>query len=65
MGRTINVKELRASLRKTVRAGARAVAVPLDEDRVYRARAVGRSKGGPTSRDHDRVLYGVRATRKR
>ena len=34
--------------------------VPLEEDPVYRAPAVGRSTDGLTSKDHDRVLYGVR-----
>jgi len=30
----------------------------LEEDSLYRAGPVGRSKDGLTSRDHDRLLYG-------
>ena len=40
-------------------------ALPLAEDPIYRAPAVGRSSDGLTSRDHDRILYGVRRPRKR
>lgn len=40
-------------------------AQPLDEDPIYRAPAVGRSSDGRASRDHDRVLYGAPASRKR
>lgn len=84
MDRTINAKQLRASLPETVRRvrrgerftvlyrsrpafrivpveeGLGAAAVPLAEDPVYRAPAVGRSSDGLSSRDHDRVLYGAR-----
>jgi antitoxin (DNA-binding transcriptional repressor) of toxin-antitoxin stability system len=31
---------------------------PLEEDPLYRARAVGRSKDGLRAEDHDRILYG-------
>ena len=33
-------------------------AVPLDEDPLYRAGALGRSSDGLTAADHDSVLYG-------
>jgi antitoxin (DNA-binding transcriptional repressor) of toxin-antitoxin stability system len=89
MDRTINAKQLRASLPDTVRrvlrgerftvlyrsrpafrivpveAGLAEAAVPLTEDPIYRAPAVGRSSDGLTSRDHDRILYGARSTRRR
>jgi len=89
MDRTINTKQLRASLPETVRRVRRgdrftvlyrsrpafrivpieearaAAAVPLTEDPIYRAPAIGRSSDGLPSRDHDRVLYGARDTRKR
>ena len=48
-----------------VQASAGKTAVPLDEDPVYRAPAVGRSVNGRASRDHDQILYDTRATRKR
>jgi prevent-host-death family protein len=31
---------------------------PLDQDPLYRARAVGRSTDGRTAADHDATLYG-------
>lgn len=31
---------------------------PLEEDPVFRSRALGRSQDGLSSQDHDRVLYG-------
>lgn len=88
MDRTINAKQLRASLPETVRRVRRGerftvlyrsrpafrivpveeglvAAVPLAEDPVYRAPAVGRSSDGLASRDHDRILYGARGARKR
>ena len=89
MDRTINAKQLRASLPETVRrvrrgerftvlyrgrAALRIVPVeeglaeaplPLAEDPIYRAPAVGRSGDGLSSRDHDRILYGTRRVRRR
>ena len=89
MDRTINAKQLRASLPETVRrvqrgerftvlyrsrpafrivpvgeelAGAE---LPLAEDPIYRATAVGRSSDGRAARDHDLILYGARRARKR
>jgi len=32
--------------------------LPLNDDPLYRAEAVGASADGLTSRDHDRMLYG-------
>jgi prevent-host-death family protein len=80
MDRTINAKELRASLPKIVervRRGERftviyrsrpalrlvpvsddaLAAVPLENDPLYRAEAVGASSDGLGSEDHDQVLY--------
>jgi prevent-host-death family protein len=37
---------------------AEAPLTPLDQDPLYRARAVGRSTDGRTAADHDAVLYG-------
>jgi antitoxin (DNA-binding transcriptional repressor) of toxin-antitoxin stability system len=34
------------------------VAVPLDDDPLYRAEPLGRSNDGLSCRDHDEVLYG-------
>lgn len=89
MDRTINAKQLRASLPETVRrvrrgerftvlyrsrpafrivpveAGLDEAAVPLSEDPIFRAPAVGRSSDGRASRDHDQILYGARGARKR
>lgn len=89
MEKTINAKQLRASLPETVRRvqrgerftvlyrrrpafrivpvedGPAEAALPLAEDPVYRAPAVGRSSNGRTSRDHDRIVYGARPARKR
>lgn len=42
-----------------------AAAAPLEEDPLYRAPAVGRSADGRASRDHDRILYGPRPSRRR
>lgn len=39
--------------------------VPLKEDPIYCAPAVGRSTAGRASTDHDRTLYGRRGARKR
>lgn len=81
MDRTINAKQLRASLPEVVegvrrgqrftvlyrsRPAFRVVPVredeladlPLDEDPLYGAKAVGRSRDRRTSTDHDAVLYG-------
>jgi prevent-host-death family protein len=81
MDRTINTKELRASLPETVkrvrrgerftvlyrsRPAFRIVPVeddetrlpPLEQDPIYRAPALGRSKDGRMARDHDEILYG-------
>jgi antitoxin (DNA-binding transcriptional repressor) of toxin-antitoxin stability system len=80
MRRTINAKELRASLPEIVRrvrrgerftvlyrsrAAFQVVPVseaadeplPLEEDPIYGARAVGYSTDGKTSADHDAILY--------
>lgn len=89
MYRTINAKQLRASLPDTVRRVRRGErfmvlyrsrpafrivpveeglveeAVPLEQDPIYRAAAVGRSSDGLSSRDHERILYGARGARKR
>lgn len=89
MDRTINAKQLRASLPETVRRVRRGErftvlyrsrpafrivpveqglvedALPLEQDPIYRAPAVGRSSDGLSSRDHDRILYGARGARKR
>ena len=40
-------------------------AVPLEDDPIYRAPAVGRSSDGRTSGNHDSVLYGSSKTQKR
>lgn len=48
-----------------VEEGLAEAALPLTEDPIYRAPAVGRSSDGLSSRDHDRVLYGARSVRKR
>lgn len=32
---------------------------PLEEDPIYRMKAVGRSTDGLTSEDHDKVIYGI------
>lgn len=48
-----------------VEQGLLGTASPLEEDPIYRAPAVGRSTDGRTSRDHDRILYGAPARRKR
>jgi prevent-host-death family protein len=37
---------------------AEQIEVPLTEDPLYRAPAVGRSSDGRTAADHDAVLYG-------
>ena len=89
MDRTINAKQLRASLPETVRrvrrgerftvlyrsrAAFRIVPVddgygeaplPLGEDPIYRAPALGRSRDGLSAADHDRLLYGGRPKRRR
>ena len=90
MEKTINAKQLRASLPETVRRVRRGErftvlyrsrpafrivpveggelvegGLPLAEDPIYRAPAVGRSSDGLTSRDHDRILYGARRPGKR
>ncbi len=80
MARSINAKQLRASLPEVVeqvRKGARftviyrsrpafqivpigeaeAVALPLEEDPLYQAEAVGSSSDGRAAADHDTVLY--------
>lgn len=31
---------------------------PLEQDPLFRAEAIGRSRDGKTSRDHDEILYG-------
>lgn len=36
---------------------AAAPSLPLEEDPLYRAPALGRSRDGLTSKDHDAVLY--------
>jgi len=81
MDRTINAKELRASLPKIVervRRGERFTVIyrsrpalrivpvsddtlselPLENDPLYHAEAVGASVDGLASVDHDRILYG-------
>jgi prevent-host-death family protein len=82
MDKTINAKELRASLPqivRRVRQGGRFTVlyrsrpafrlvpitggedegmVPLAEDPLFGADAVGQSSDGLSSRDHDAVLYG-------
>jgi prevent-host-death family protein len=81
MDRTINAKQLRASLPRIVervRRGERCTVlyrsrpafrvvpagkdeharVPIEDDPLYRATAVGRSTDGLASTDHDVVLYG-------
>ena len=89
MDRTINAKQLRASLPETVRRvrrgerftvlyrsrpafrivpvgeGSAEAELPLAEDPIYRAPAVGRSSDGRAGRDHDLILYGARRARKR
>ena len=79
MDRTINAKQLRASLPETVRRVRRGErftvlyrsrpafrlvpvedTVPLQQDPVYRAPAVGRSSDALSSRDNDQILYGTR-----
>lgn len=89
MERTINAKELRASLPETVRRvrrgerftvlyrsrpafrivpieqGLGEAMPPLSEDPMYQAGGVGRSADGLASRNHDRILYGVRGPRRR
>jgi prevent-host-death family protein len=89
MDRTINAKQLRASLPETVervRRGERFTVlyrsrpafriVPVAEDAalelasleadpIYGAPGVGRSGSGRTSRDHDKLLYGAAAPRRR
>jgi len=84
MKRTLNVKQLRASLPSVIRhvqAGDRltvyyrsrpafrivpvddsegATATPLADDPIFEAEALGRSKDGLSSADHDRLLYGPR-----
>jgi len=89
MEKTINAKQLRASLPDTVRrvrrgerftvlyrsrpafrivpieGGTSESALPLAEDPVYKAPAVGRSGDGHASRNHDRILYGARPTKAR
>ena len=80
MDRTINVKQLRASLPRIVervRRGERFTvlyrsrpalrlvpvtddalgALPLEDDPLYGAEAVGASTDGLTAEDHDRTLY--------
>jgi prevent-host-death family protein len=83
MDRSINAKQLRASLPQIVRRvqkGERFLVlyrsrpafrvvpvepgdlrdeIPLSEDPIYRAEAVGRSTDGLTSADHDKLLYGT------
>ena len=48
-----------------VQGGADEATLPLSEDPIYRAPAVGRSVDGSPSREHDRILYGTRAKRRR
>jgi antitoxin (DNA-binding transcriptional repressor) of toxin-antitoxin stability system len=38
--------------------GADHTGVPLGDDPLYRAKAVGQSRDGRTAADHDAVLYG-------
>ena len=35
--------------------------IPISEDPIYGAPAVGRSKDGLTAKDHDQILYGKNA----
>jgi prevent-host-death family protein len=89
MDRTINAKELRASLPETVervRRGERFTVlyrsrpafriVPIEDlsakdmpalasDPLYRAPAVGRSGDPAASKNHDSILYGLKAARSR
>ncbi len=81
MSKTINAKELRATLPgvvRRVRAGERILVlyrsrpafrivpvedpvgagVPLEQDPLFRAKAVGRSRDGRSAAEHDAVLYG-------
>ncbi len=84
MPRTINAKQLRASLPeivRRVRRGERFVVLyrsrpafqvmpvdehsgetdmPVEEDPLFGADAVGRSSDGLAAADHDRILYGAR-----
>lgn len=84
MERTINVKQLRASLPEIVnrtRRGERFVVLyrsrpafrvvpvtdeagadrlPVEDDPLFQAEAVGRSSDGLTAKDHDQILYGKR-----
>lgn len=48
-----------------VGAGLADAQLPLAEDPIYRAPAVGRSADGRASRDHDLILYGARRARRR
>src|SRR3970040_2959997 len=48
-----------------VQGGADEATLPLSEDPIYRAPAVGRSVDGSPSRAPDRILYGTRAERRR
>lgn len=48
-----------------VQGGADDATLPLTEDPIYRAPAVGRSVDGSPSREHDRILYGTRPKRRR
>jgi prevent-host-death family protein len=48
-----------------VQGGADDATLPLTEDPLYQAPAVGRSADGSPSREHDRILYGTRAKRRR
>ena len=83
MDRTINAKQLRASLPemvRRVRQGERFTVLyrsrpafrivpitderaeqelPLEDDALYQAQAVGRSTDGMSSSDHDGILYGT------
>jgi prevent-host-death family protein len=81
--KTINTKELRATLADVVRRarkGERFLVIhrskpafrlipvdpgeqplpPLEEDPLYGSPALGESRDGLSSKDHDAVLYGVR-----
>lgn len=40
--------------------GTHTAVTPLAEDPIYQAPALGRTKDGLTSRDHDAILYKVR-----
>ena len=80
MERTINAKELRATLPKIVQSVRRGeqftvlyrsrpafrivpvdeeglISCPLEQDPLYRAKAIGESSDGLTASDHDTVLY--------